>query len=112
MILAEQKKRMDRLIGQVDFVVTDAPILLNSVYLNSDDKSSYDEALVNLFKQYNNFNLEVIRDATTFEEEGRIHNLEQSQQADNDIRQLLNSNNIFLARIRIAKLIRLLTMLS
>ncbi len=95
MILEEQKKRMDRLIGQVDFVVSDAPILLNSVYLNSDDKHSYDEALVNLFNQYDNFNLEVIRDVNNFEEEGRIHNLEQSQQADNDIRTLLNRNNIY-----------------
>ena len=95
LILEEQKKRMDRLIGQVDFVVTDAPVLLNSVYLNSDDKSSYDEALVNLFNQYDNFNLEVIRDVNNFEEEVRIHNLEQSQQADNDIRTLLNRNNIY-----------------
>ena len=29
----EQKHRIDRLIGKVDFVVTDSPLILNSVYL-------------------------------------------------------------------------------
>lgn len=95
MILAEQKKRLDRLIGQVDFIVTDAPVLLNSVYLDSDNKESYDKALVELFNKYDNFNLEIVRDVGSFEQEGRIHNLEQSQQADNDIRKLLNENGIY-----------------
>ncbi len=95
MILSEQKKRIDRLIGQVDFVVTDAPVLLNSVYLDLDNKESYDQALVELFNKYDNFNLEIVRDVSSFEQEGRIHNLEQSQQADNDIRCLLNQNGIY-----------------
>lgn len=95
MILAEQKKRLDRLMGQVDFIVTDAPVLLNSVYLDSDNKGSYDKALIELFNSYDNFNLEIVRDVGSFEQEGRIHNLEQSQKADNDIRHLLNQNGIY-----------------
>lgn len=40
-ILNEQQKRMDRLMGKVDFIVTDAPLLLNSIYLDSPDKTAY-----------------------------------------------------------------------
>ena len=40
-ILAEQQKRMDKLMGKVDFIVTDAPLLLNTIYLNSPDKTAY-----------------------------------------------------------------------
>ncbi|MCH5199706.1 MAG: AAA family ATPase [Oscillospiraceae bacterium] len=95
MILAEQKKRIDRLVGQVDFVVTDSPLLHNSIYVKSDNKDNYTENLFKLFNQYNNFNVEVIRDYNNFEQEGRIHNLEQSQKADSDIRTMLDSHNIY-----------------
>ena len=33
-LLDMQKHRIDRLIGKVDFVVTDAPLVLNSLYLS------------------------------------------------------------------------------
>ena len=40
-ILKEQQKRMDKLMGKVDFIVTDAPLLLNTIYLNSPINSLY-----------------------------------------------------------------------
>ena len=56
-ILAEQKRRIDRLVGKVDFVVTDAPILFNIIYLNDcDEKKQHMQDLLKIFSGYTNFN--------------------------------------------------------
>lgn len=95
-ILKEQKGRIDRLIGKVDFVVTDAPILFNIIYLSEEDKkAAHMQHLLNLFKEYHNFNLFVKRDDEKFETEGRIQNLEESKQKDEEILSLLKDNRLF-----------------
>lgn len=82
-ILNEQMKRINRLYGKVDFIVTDSPILLNNTYLNEDKNtevySAYSDSVNKLYGLYNNFNYFVERDTSVFEKEGRIHNLEQRQ---------------------------------
>lgn len=92
-ILQEQLKRVDRLYGKVDFIVTDSPILLNTEYLNSSN-SEYSSAVQNLYGHFNNFNYFVERDVSKFETEGRIHNLEQSLKIDNSLKNTLQAMNI------------------
>ena len=94
-ILKEQQKRMDRLMGKVDFIVTDAPLLLNTIYLNSPDKTAYTKEILDRFNKYDNFCFVVERNTAVFEQEGRIQNLEQSIEKDNDITKLLKDNNIY-----------------
>lgn len=94
-ILAEQQKRMDKLMGKVDFIVTDAPLLLNTIYLNSPDKTAYTKEILDRFNKYDNFCFVVERNTAVFEQEGRIQNLEQSIEKDNDITKLLKDNNIY-----------------
>lgn len=74
-ILKEQTRRMDRLYDQVDFIVTDSPVMLNTIYN----------------KQLTPF---MERDASNFEEEGRIHNLTESIEKDNEIKDMLQKNEI------------------
>ena len=93
-ILKEQTKRLDRLYDQVDFIVTDSPVLLNTVY-NNQLTPEYSSAVNELYNQYTNFSFFIGRDASTFEQEGRIHTLEQSIQKDNEIRDLLDKNGIY-----------------
>ena len=98
-ILNEQRKRLDRLIGQVDFVVTDAPLLLNGVYLKeTDNKEEYCKKLLEDFNAYNNFNFVVKRDPANFEQEGRIHTLEESISVDVEVENLLKSNQLFFGK--------------
>lgn len=64
-ILNEQMKRINRLYGKVDFIVTDSPILLNNTYLNEDKNtevySAYSDSVNKLYGLYNNFNYFVER---------------------------------------------------
>lgn len=97
-ILNEQMKRINRLYGKVDFIVTDSPILLNNTYLNEDKNtkvySAYTDCVNKLYGLYNNFNYFVERDTSAFEKEGRIHNLEQSIAIDNELKNMLHDNQI------------------
>lgn len=92
-ILQEQMRRVDRLIGQVDFIVTDSPVLLNSVY-NEELTPEYEEMVDDIFKQYQNFSFMIQRDETYYQTEGRIHTLEESMEKDNQIREMLQSRDV------------------
>ncbi len=95
-ILREQKHRIDRLIGKVDFIVTDAPIILNSIYLEANEitKKEYEKELVKKFNGYNNFNLFVQR-GDKFEKEGRIHNELESRKIDENLKKLFEENELY-----------------
>lgn len=97
-ILKEQVKRINRLYGKVDFILTDSPVLLNNTYLNEDKGTNnyvtYCENVKKIYTLYNNFNYFVERDKSAFEKEGRIHNLEQSIVIDDELKNTLHNNQI------------------
>lgn len=61
-ILQEQVHRIDALYGKVDFIITDSPLLLNTLYLNKHDEE-YEQLTSSLFKQYRNFSYVAERNA-------------------------------------------------
>lgn len=94
-ILKEQKRRLDRLVGKVDFIVTDAPLLLNSVYLKDcPEKEAHKKYLLSLFNEYNNFIFVVKRDASKYEQEGRMQTLEESIEKDRAALNLLDESKL------------------
>lgn len=92
-ILKEQLKRVDRLYGKVDFIVTDSPLLLNVTYLK-ENSGEYKDSITELYNQFDNYNYFVERDNSAFETEGRIHNLEQSLQIDDVLKDTLAELNL------------------
>lgn len=92
-ILKEQTRRMDRLYDQVDFIVTDSPIMLNTIY-NKQLIPEYESLVNELQGEYINYSFFMERDASNFEEEGRIHNLTESIEKDNEIKDMLQKNEI------------------
>lgn len=61
-MLAEQDRRQRRLIGKVDFVLTDAPLLKSLFYVRGVyDNPAYREHIRLLFDSYTNFNVWVDR---------------------------------------------------
>lgn len=92
-ILKEQTRRVDRLYDQVDFIVTDSPILLNEIY-NKELTPEYRDIVGKIQNSYSNFSFFIERDVSNFEEEGRIHNLAESIQKDQEIRDMLLDNDI------------------
>jgi hypothetical protein len=83
-ILQEQNRRMNRLIGKVDVVVTDSPILQGIMYVE-EKQAQYAQAAAELYNGYNNFNLFVNR-GTIFEK---------SEAIDCAIKVFLEKNNIY-----------------
>lgn len=92
-LMYEQKRRIDRLIGKVDFVVTDSPILLSAAYI-AVPTASFDSICSKLFNEYNNFCIFIER-GEQYQEEGRIHSREESEQLDTKIKNLLDYHKIF-----------------
>jgi Uncharacterized protein conserved in bacteria len=94
-LLNEQERRIKRLIGKVDVVVTDSPILLNLTYCKNPTKE-FSKEILDRFNQYQNFNFFIERDTSKeFEKEGRIHNLKESQIKDKEIKTILKENKIY-----------------
>lgn len=97
-ILQEQIKRQDRYLGKVDIIVTDAPILLNSVY-NMEMNEEYGEMLHELNRQYEKANFSsfnfFVRRGNNYVQEGRIQNQQESIQKDQEIQNLLKENGLF-----------------
>lgn len=94
-IFQRQKEMLDIHVDQVPCVVTDSPLPLNAVYL-SDNSDKYKSEIMRCFnEEYVNLNIVLQRDPkATFQEEGRIHNLEQSKAKDIEIVRFLRDNDI------------------
>lgn len=92
-LFAEQKHRIDRVMGQVAVVVTDSPILLSAVYCNNKTQE-FEDDIIRQFMNYDSFNFLMQRGNEGFEKEGRIHDENESKQKDNEIENILNKYGI------------------
>ena len=92
-LFKEQKRRIDRLIGKVDMVVTDSPLLLNILYLSTPD-AEHEKRVLAEYNRNHNFNFFVNR-GKSFEQAGRIHDIEESIQKDKEIRDVLKKHDIY-----------------
>lgn len=102
-ITANQHRNICRLYGKVEYIIVDSPIILGCIYeqrygngypasfYNISGLSNY---IWSLFKQYDNINILLKRNNETYDPNGRIQDLEEAQEIDNDIEQTLLSNNI------------------
>jgi len=84
-----QSSRVKRLLGKVEFVVTDSPVLMGIIYGRANGVDIKKEAL-EFHNSAKTLNLFLERKEQTFENEGRIHDLKQSRQIDKQIKQLLD----------------------
>ncbi len=92
-IFAEQSHRINRLIGKVDVVVTDSPILFNEIY-GKNNSMDFKKRIWDEHNSHTNFNLFISR-GKTFEKEGRLQNLDESIRLDKKIKRLLDDNSIY-----------------
>ena len=92
-VYQEQNRRVQRLLGKVDAVVTDSPSLLSLMYLKEADQN-FENTLLDNFKRQQNFNLFINR-GKVFQQAGRLQNLEESQVIDKKIKDFLEKNNIY-----------------
>ena len=102
-ITANQHRNISRLYGKVDYIIVDSPIVLGCFYEqrygNGYPASFYgltglSNFLWKLFKQYDNINILLKRNNETYDSNGRIQDLQEAQEIDEDIRETLLINNI------------------
>ena len=89
----EQKHRIDRLLGKVDFVVTDSPPILSMVYLK-EPAPEFEKQMLSDFNGYHNFNIFIER-SLHYEREGRLQTLEEAKALDRGVKSFLKENGIY-----------------
>ena len=89
LMFAEQNHRLKRLKGEVDFVITDSPLLNGIIYNNSVDRDVFDPLVERVFKSYNNINFFIERDDNRYQKYGRIHSLQEAKEIDKKILDVL-----------------------
>ena len=94
-ILAKQNRRLLRLQGKVDYVITDSPLIMNIAYHN--DAVPYNDTLaqltVEMFKMYDNINIFLNR-THTYQELGRNQNEAEAEVISEKIKGILRNNGI------------------
>jgi hypothetical protein len=94
-IFARQHYRIQRLVGHVDWAVTDGPMLLTLVYMDPNAPDA--EALTIMAKTghtlYDNHNFYLVR-PDTFQQYGRVHDETESRSIDRKILSMLEENNV------------------
>lgn len=102
-LLARQARRQLRLIDKVDFVITDSPLLLNSIYLKHhisripDGERQLSDSYIELcsdfydrtFLEFNNINY-LIKRSIAYEPRNRAHTEEEARMLDCEIKDKLD----------------------
>jgi hypothetical protein len=97
-VFAEQFRRQFRLLGKVNWIVTDSPLVLSAVYFNkyAKDQSTFTDSYLKLcekffmesFNQFDNRNI-VIERSKLYNPNGRNQTLEQAIEIDQEIVDIL-----------------------
>ncbi|OCR84621.1 AAA family ATPase [Campylobacter fetus] len=78
-----QKNMLMPLVNKVDIVVTDSPLELGLFYTDNKEHLTYvKHTIQECNKQFNSINLFIERGNFAFEQQGRVHSLEQSKIVD------------------------------
>lgn len=103
-VTANQHRNISRLYGKVRYIIVDSPIILGMVYKNIYNDSpeypskfygdSFDDFIIDLFKKYNSLNILLKRDDSTYDENGRFQNLQESKNIDQVIKTRLLGSGI------------------
>lgn len=103
-VLANQHRNISRIYNQVKYIIVDSPILLSNIYFEKySDKNEYptnfyndilNEFVVKLFKKYENINFLLSRNDEFFNQSGRLQDLNESKNIDDEIKKTLIINDI------------------
>lgn len=93
-IFGKQYFKISRVLGKVDVIITDSPILLSLFY--NDNKildENFNDMILNVFNSFNSLNYLLDRDKP-YNSIGRFQTEEQSDALKQPMRDLLENNNI------------------
>lgn len=91
-IFGKQHLRVHRLLGKVDIVVTDSP-LLNSIVYDKTENIHLEQLVLHEFQKLNTLNFYITRNFK-YQESGRVQTFEEALGVDKKYKLLLDDNNI------------------
>lgn len=92
-ILAKQNRKLERLKNQVEYVITDSPLLLNIAYIDPNYfPLTYPKFVRNLYDSYNNLNIFLLREKP-YHAIGRRQTEEEARAIDARVIDLLHDSN-------------------
>lgn len=77
----------------IDYVVTDSPIILSAVYCGDRYPDSFKRAVLDIFETFYNVNF-FLHLSPAYNPVGRVHSREEAERVEEEILKLLVSNNI------------------
>lgn len=86
-LFGKQHHRIHRLLGQVDVIITDCPILLSPIY-DKEQRPTFEKLVVEEHNKMWTYNV-VLRRKKTFNPKGRLHNEKEAKDLDRAITNLL-----------------------
>ncbi len=92
-VFGKQLIQIDRLLGQVDVIITDSPILLSSFYSGANYPDSFRQSILDIYKTYNNYNLFITREKP-YNPKGRNQTEKESDIISQEILDFLNKNEL------------------
>lgn len=92
-ISAMQNRKQERLIGKVDYAITDCPLLLCEVYMSEDYPREMIPAMLAVFNRYDNINV-VLNRKKKYNPNGRNQDENGARVIDRTIREMLARNNV------------------
>lgn len=94
-ILAKQNRKLERLRGNVDIVITDSPLPLGILYAPDGYYSNYEPLVMEMFNSYNNINFYLTSTkGLQYQESGRNQSKEEAKKLDTVIHNFLITKNI------------------
>lgn len=91
-VFGKQLHRINRLLGKVDFIICDSPLLLSAIYDTTGDPI-FKELIVHVINKMDNKNYFIKRD-TTYNPIGRIQTEKEAIEIDNRILELLKETGM------------------
>lgn len=94
-LFGKQYHKIWRLNHKVQVIITDCPLLL-SVYYSKQCKTNsiyFNDLIIEQFNSFNNYNYFIERN-TEYNQNGRVHTEEQSNQIDKELKDIMNTYNI------------------
>ena len=88
-ISAMQNRKIRRLIGQVEYIVTDSPLLLGAVYMDETIPQSLKDCVRDIWNTYDNINFMLNR-VKPYVKVGRTQDEVDARKIDNECRRVLH----------------------
>lgn len=92
-VSAMQNRKLQRLVGKVDYIITDSPLLMCVAYIPKHYKPSFQDMMCDMWEQYDNVNFFIER-KKKYNPIGRNQSEDEARELDQQIKTLMSDLEI------------------